>query len=148
MFVVAMKGAISASCRGCRVRRSVSITCRAAAPRGPRGRSARPNSPRAGTGGPSWGDIKDEFTAKLSNEPMTLSMANTGRPNTGGAQFFINTAHNKFLDWFDRSTPSAHPVFGKIIEGMDVIKKIEGFGSRQGQTSKAIRMNKVTIVRG
>lgn len=72
--------------------------------------SKDPKSPRAGTGGPPWGDIKDEFTAKLSNEPMTLSMANTGSPNSGGSQFFINTVHNDFLDWFTpgrRSTPSS-----------------------------------------
>jgi cyclophilin family peptidyl-prolyl cis-trans isomerase len=82
------------------------------------------NSPRAGTGGPPWGDIKDEFTVKLSNEPLTLSMANTGSPNSGGSQFFINTVHNDSLDWF---TPGAskHPVFGKIISGADVVKKIE-----------------------
>ena len=81
-------------------------------------------SPRAGTGGPPWGDIKDEFTVKLSNEPMTLSMANTGAPNSGGSQFFINTVHNDFLDWF---TPgqSRHPVFGKVVSGQDVVKKIE-----------------------
>ena len=56
---------------------------------------------------------------------MTLSMANTGRPNSGGSQFFINTIHNDFLDWF---TPGAsrHPVFGKITSGQDVVKKIEG----------------------
>ncbi len=101
--------------------------------------------PRAGTGSSPLGNVKDEHTAKLSNEPGTLSMANTGRPNSGGAQFFVNTAHNAFLDWFDRSTPSQHPVFGKVIEGMDVVKKIEGFGSRSGQTSKAVKMNAVTI---
>lgn len=86
--------------------------------------SKDPNSRDAGTGGPPTGDIKDEFTVKLSNEPMTLSMANTGRPNSGGSQFFINTIHNDFLDWF---TPgqSRHPVFGKIISGQDVVKKIE-----------------------
>ena len=80
--------------------------------------SKDPNSRDAGTGGPPTGDIKDEFTVKLSNEPMTLSMANTGRPNSGGSQFFINTIHNDFLDWF---TPgqSRHPVFGKIISGQD-----------------------------
>jgi cyclophilin family peptidyl-prolyl cis-trans isomerase len=52
-------------------------------------------------------------------------MANTGSPNSGGAQFFINTNHNSFLDWW---TPgdSAHPVFAKVIDGMDVIRKIEG----------------------
>jgi cyclophilin family peptidyl-prolyl cis-trans isomerase len=53
-------------------------------------------------------------------------MANTGSPNSGGAQFFINTNHNSFLDWWDGSTPSAHPVFAKVIEGMDIIRQIEG----------------------
>ena len=38
----------------------------------------------------------------------------TGRPESGGSQFFLNVNHNSFLDWFDRSTPSAHPVFGKV----------------------------------
>ena len=86
--------------------------------------SKDPKSSKAGTGGPSWGDIKDEFTVKLSNEPMTLSMANTGAPNSGGSQFFINTVHNAFLDWFSPGD-SKHPVFGKIVSGADVIKKIE-----------------------
>jgi cyclophilin family peptidyl-prolyl cis-trans isomerase len=86
--------------------------------------SKDPSSPRAGTGGPPSGNIQDEFTAKLSNEPLTLSMANTGRPNSGGSQFFINTKHNSYLDWF---TPgdSKHPVFGKVTSGEDVVKKIE-----------------------
>ena len=58
--------------------------------------SKDPNSPRAGTGGPPHGTIQDELlpNAKFSNEPGTLSMANTGRPNSGGSQFFINTVHN------------------------------------------------------
>src|SRR3954462_12077270 len=86
--------------------------------------SKDPMSPRAGTGGPPHGTIKDEFTAKLSNEPGTLSMANTGAPNSGGSQFFINTKHNSYLDWFSPG-PSRHPVFGKITSGMDVVKKIE-----------------------
>lgn len=107
--------------------------------------SADPNSPRAGTGGPkpgskytvpghgevtrnAEGSIPDEFRnpgcPKLSNEPMTLSMANTGAPNSGGSQFFINTVHNQFLDWFDKSTESQHPVFGKVVSGMDVVLAI------------------------
>ncbi len=86
--------------------------------------SKDPKSSKAGTGGPPWGDIKDEFTAKLSNEPFTLSMANTGSPNSGGSQFFINTVHNAFLDWFSPGA-SRHPVFGKVLTGQDVIKAIE-----------------------
>ena len=88
--------------------------------------SRDPKSPVAGTGGPPHGNIPDEFPddAKLSNEPGTLSMANTGRPNSGGSQFFINTVHNSYLDWFDTRTPSKHPVFGKITGGMDVVNKI------------------------
>ncbi|TVQ92733.1 MAG: peptidylprolyl isomerase [Deltaproteobacteria bacterium] len=86
--------------------------------------SKDPKSPRAGTGGPPHGTIQDEFTEKLSNEPFTLSMANTGRPNSGGSQFFINATHNRYLDWFDPSTPSKHPVFGKVTEGQDIATKI------------------------
>src|SRR5262245_50231091 len=82
--------------------------------------SKDPKSPRAGTGGPPWGDIKDEFTAKLSNEPLTLSMANTGSPNSGGSQFFINTVHNDFLDWFTPGV-SHHAGFGQVACGADVI---------------------------
>jgi cyclophilin family peptidyl-prolyl cis-trans isomerase len=57
--------------------------------------SKDPNSPRAGTGNAPNGTIEDEHPpgAKLSNEPGTLSMANTGRPNSGSCQFFINTVH-------------------------------------------------------
>jgi cyclophilin family peptidyl-prolyl cis-trans isomerase len=51
-------------------------------------------------------------------------MANTGRPNSGSCQFFINTAHNSYLDWFSAGQ-SKHPVFGKVISGLDVLKKIE-----------------------
>ncbi len=62
--------------------------------------SKDPKSPRAGTGGPPHGTIKDEHPPehKLSNEPGTLSMANTGSPNSGGSQFFINASHNHYLD--------------------------------------------------
>ncbi len=88
--------------------------------------SRDPNSGRAGTGGPPHGNIQDEHPAehKLSNEPGTLSMANTGSPNSGGSQFFVNTVHNHFLDWFSPGA-SKHPVFGRVTEGMDVVKKLE-----------------------
>ena len=103
--------------------------------------SKDPASARAGTGGPPAGSefftpagetiarrggcIPDELTAKLSNEPGTLSMANTGQPNSGGSQIFINTKHNSFLDYFDNSSPSKHPVFGTVVEGEDIVYAIE-----------------------
>jgi len=110
--------------------------------------SKDPHSGRAGTGGPPHGTIQDEHPkdAQFSNEVGTLSMANTGRPNSGGSQFFMNTSHNAFLDWWDTSTPSKHPVFGRITEGMDVVKAIEGFGSRSGKTSKPLQVRSITIV--
>ncbi len=88
--------------------------------------SRDPKSSRAGTGNAPKGCIEDEHPAdaKFSNEPGTLSMANTGRPNSGSSQFFINTAHNAYLDWFTPG-PSKHPVFGRVIAGMDVLRKIE-----------------------
>ena len=46
------------------------------------------------------GGIPDEFEGKLSNDVGTLSMANTGEPNTGGSQIFFNMAHNEFLDYW------------------------------------------------
>ena len=88
--------------------------------------SKDPASARAGTGGPPAGSkfftpagetiarrggcIPDELTAKLSNEPGTLSMANTGQPNSGGSQFFVNTVHNRRARRRDAATPRARRV--------------------------------------
>jgi peptidylprolyl isomerase len=71
--------------------------------------------------GTGYGDrripnIKDEFTNHNRNDRGTIAMANAG-PNTGSSQFFINLVNNNFLD-------TKHPVFGKVIEGMDVVDKI------------------------
>ena len=108
--------------------------------------SKDPNSGRAGTGGPPHGTIPDEHPAdaKLSNEPMTLSMANTGRPNSGGSQFFINTVHNSYLDWFSPGA-SKHPVFGKVVSGQDVIKKIETTPTRNDNPVTPVQVKKVTV---
>lgn len=111
--------------------------------------SKDPNSPRAGTGGPPHGTIEDEHPedAKISNEPGTLAMANTGRPNSGGSQFFINTVHNAYLDWF---TPgqSKHPVFGKITDGMGVVHKIENTPTGRGdRPDPPVKMISVSIER-
>lgn len=111
--------------------------------------SSDPADPRCGTGGPPHGTIPDEHPegAKISNEPGTLSMANTGRPNSGGSQFFINTAHNHYLDWFTPG-PSKHPVFGKVIEGLDVIRAIESTPTAAGdRPATPVRMEHITIDR-
>ena len=86
--------------------------------------SKDPNSRMAGTGDSPHGAIADEHPAEhqLSNEPGTLSMANAG-PNSGSSQFFINTVHNDFLDYFSGGN-SKHPVFGKVNSGMDVVNAI------------------------
>jgi len=86
--------------------------------------SSDPSSGRAGTGDSPYGAIADEHPAEhqLSNEPGTLSMANSG-PNSGSSQFFINTANNAFLDYFSGGQ-SKHPVFGKISSGMDIVEAI------------------------
>ena len=110
--------------------------------------SKDPKSPRAGTGDSPNGTIQDEHppNAKLSNEPGTLAMANTGDPNSGSCQFFINATHNTYLDWFSPG-PSKHPVFGKITEGMDVVKKIETTKTDpDDRPLTPVRMNKVTIL--
>merc|ERR1712151_1347034 len=90
------------------------------------------------------GNIPDEFTCKLTNEPGTLSMANTGQPNSGGSQFFINVAHNAQLDWFSLG-PSQHPVFGAITDGMDVVVTISNVRTRDDNPVTPIRMNNITI---
>lgn len=109
--------------------------------------SKDPNSSRAGTGGPPHGTIQDEHPEahKLSNEPLTLSMANTGRPNSGGSQFFINTVHNSYLDWFTPGS-SRHPVFGKITSGQDVVQKVETTRTASGDRPVTpVQVTKITV---
>ena len=111
--------------------------------------SRDPKSGRAGTGDGPDGAIKDEHlpTAKISNDAGTLSMANSG-PNSGSSQFFVNTVANPYLDWFSPGE-SKHPVFGKVVAGMDVVKKIETTPTDRGdRPATPVRMNKITIQEG
>ncbi len=109
--------------------------------------SRDPESPRAGTGDGPDGNIQDEHPddAKLSNEPGTLSMANSGTPNSGSCQFFINASHNDYLDWFGPGS-SKHPVFGKVTEGMEVVSLIEESPTGPGdRPDPPVQMISVTV---
>jgi len=76
-----------------------------------------------GLGDPSILPIKDEYIKGNSNLRGTIAMANAG-PNTGSSQFFINLVDNTYLDWDKQPTSSKHPVFGKVVKGIDVVDKI------------------------
>eukprot|EP00536_Pseudo-nitzschia_multiseries_P001242 jgi/Psemu1/250360/estExt_Genewise1Plus.C_150122 len=92
------------------------------------------------------GNIEDELVKGISNEEGTLSMANSGEPDSGGSQVFINVKDNQQLDWWTSESESAHPVFGKITEGYDIVKKIEGVELSVEQPVEPIKIISVTII--
>jgi peptidyl-prolyl cis-trans isomerase A (cyclophilin A) len=96
-----------------------------------------------GTGqrGPGY-TIPDEFSADVKfDKPGRLAMANVGRPNTGGSQFFITQVPTAWLN-------GKHTIFGQVVEGQDVVNKVCGsLGTKSGKPTKEIILKTVTIER-
>lgn len=94
-----------------------------------------------GTGGQSiyGGNFEDENFELIHDRPGLLSMANSG-PDTNGSQFFITLAETHWLD-------GKHVVFGEVKKGLDVVKKMERFGTEEGKPQDTIKIVKCGIVR-
>ena len=90
----------------------------------------------SGSGGPGY-TIEDEFT-DLSHDRGVISMANTGRPGTGGSQWFITLAPTPWLN-------GAHTVFGKVIDGMDVVDSLTLRDPSQNPPFEGDKVLEVTI---
>lgn len=101
---------------------------------------------------PTKPPVKNEAANGLKNEVGTLAMARTPDPHSATAQFFINVKNNDFLDYKDSSMQGfGYCVFGKVIEGMDIVRKIELVktsrkGMHENVPTEAVTINSVTLV--
>ena len=95
---------------------------------------------------PTQPPIKNESTNKLKNENYTVAMARTGVRDSATSQFFINTKNNDFLDYSGESPTSwGYAVFGKVVEGKDVVDKIKAVPVQRSAVSEAQPLTPVVI---
>lgn len=102
---------------------------------------------------PTKPPIKNESTNGLTNDTYTLAMARTSVPDSATSQFFINVKDNGFLNRAQSQDGVGYAVFGKVIDGTDVVKKIEQVQTgRKGMHSdvpvEAVILKSVTVVSG
>jgi peptidyl-prolyl cis-trans isomerase B (cyclophilin B) len=91
-----------------------------------------------GTGGPGY-QYDGEFSPKVTyDRPFLLGMANRSQPNTDGSQFFITVVPVPQLN-------NKHTIFGEVVEGQDVVKKLEAAGTREGRTTEELKIIKARI---
>ena len=97
-----------------------------------------PNGHPPGTGSPGY-TIADELPASLSDYKIgSLAMANTGQPHTGGGEFFVWLGPNPL------PSPS-YSLFGSVVAGLDVVRKIEASGSPSGAVAKPVAIQQITV---
>ena len=89
--------------------------------------------------------IKNESSNGLKNETGTLAMARTSAPDSATSQFFINVKDNSFLDKEKAQDGVGYAVFGKVVEGMDVVRKIEQVKTATKGPHQNVPVDAVTI---
>lgn len=95
--------------------------------------------------------IENEADNGLKNEQGTLAMARTMEPHSASSQFFINVADNSFLNHTGKNSQDwGYAVFGKVVDGMDVVKDIEGvqtgnFGYHRDVPAESVVIESVTV---
>ena len=98
---------------------------------------------------PTLAQIENEATNGLKNERYTVAMARTSDPHSASAQFFINVKDNDFLNHKDDSTAGfGYTVFGKVVDGMDVVHKIEHVATKSGDVPvETVLIKSITVVK-
>jgi cyclophilin family peptidyl-prolyl cis-trans isomerase len=89
--------------------------------------------------------IKNESDNGLKNDTGTIAMARTAAPDSATSQFFINVKDNAFLNKESAADKVGYAVFGKVVDGMDVVKKIEGVKTTTKGPHQNVPVDQVTI---